>query len=212
MSTLPYTTEIADSLASGKHPNDFADVFVTILRELAAGRPVSPESLAEALDLSLERVNAVLSTEPGVEYNNEGSIVGYGLTLRETPHVFEVEGRRLHTWCALDTLIFPALIGKSAHVFSRCAHTGKPVSLMVTPEGLLDVAPTAAMVSLLRPDPSVGIRASFCCHVHFFASPSAASSWASMHPGVEALPVEAASRLGQAIAAQILKNKKRGTQ
>lgn len=211
MKTSAYITEIADSLASGKQPNDFADVFVTILRELAAGRPVSPESLAKTLDLSSERVNAVLNAEPGIDYDDEGSVVGYGLTLRETPHVFEVEGRRLHTWCALDTLIFPALIGKNAHVFSRCAHTGKEVSLMVTPEGLLDVNRTAAMVSLLRPDPSVGIRDSFCCHVHFFASPSAASSWASMYPGVEAVPVEAASRLGQEIAAQILKNKEKGS-
>ncbi len=211
MKTSAYITEIADRLASGKQPNDFADVFVTILRELAVGRPVATDFLAKTLDLTSERVNAVLNAEPGIEYNNEGSIVGYGLTLRETPHVFEVEGRRLHTWCALDTLMFPALIGKSAHVFSRCAHTGKPVSLMVTPEGLLDVAPTAAMVSLLRPDPSVGIRASFCCHVHFFASTSAASSWASRYPGVEAVPVEAAFRLGQGIAIKILKNRERGS-
>ncbi|WP_455153162.1 organomercurial lyase [Cupriavidus basilensis] len=32
------------------------------------------------------------------------SLVGYGLTLRETRHAFEVDGRRLYTWCAFDTL------------------------------------------------------------------------------------------------------------
>jgi alkylmercury lyase len=50
-----------------------------------------------------------------------------------TPHVFEIDGCRLYTWCALEALMFPALIGKTAHVLSRRAATGVPVSLTFTP-------------------------------------------------------------------------------
>ncbi|MCQ4438245.1 organomercurial lyase, partial [Clostridioides difficile] len=46
------------------------------------------------------------------EWDDYGNVVGYGLTLRETPHTFEVDGRRLYTWCAFDTLFFPALIDR----------------------------------------------------------------------------------------------------
>jgi hypothetical protein len=37
------------------------------------------------------------------EYDAHGRVVfGSGLTLRPNPHRFEVDGRTLYTWCALD--------------------------------------------------------------------------------------------------------------
>ena len=88
------------------------------------GRPVSLVALDAALGWPAQRVATVLEQAPGTEYDEQGNILGLALTLRETPHVFEVEGRRLYTWCALDTLMFPVLIGKTARVASRCANAG----------------------------------------------------------------------------------------
>lgn len=96
----------------------------------------------------------------------DGNVIGYGLTLHETPHTFEVGSRRLYTWCAFDTLFFSALIDRTAHVVSRCAATGVPVSLTVTPTLIQDVAPARATVSLILPQDTPDIRAAFCCHVH----------------------------------------------
>ncbi|AFT84851.1 organomercurial lyase [Paraburkholderia phenoliruptrix] len=89
-------------------------------------------------------------------------------SLRGTPHTFEVDGRRLYTWCAFDTLFFPALIGRTAQVVSRCAVTGVPVSLAVTPAAIRDLEPAGATVSLIVPQDTPDIHHAFCCHVHFF--------------------------------------------
>jgi len=192
-----YSKKIAESLSSGNHPEEFATLIVTLLRQLVLGRPVSLVALDAALGWPAQRVATVLKQAPGTEYDEQGNILGLGLTLRETPHVFEVEGRRLYTWCALDTLMFPVLIGKTARVASRCAATGTPITLTVAPEAVLDVEPAETMVSLLTPGTSPDIRCSFCCHVHFFASPSAANAWALTHQGIEVVPVESAFGLGQ---------------
>lgn len=206
-----YSKKIAESLSSGNHPEEFATLFVTLLRQLVLGRPVSLVALDAALGWPAQRVATVLEQAPGTEYDEQGNILGLALTLRETPHVFEVEGRRLYTWCALDTLMFPVLIGKTARVASRCAATGTPITLTVAPEAVLDVEPAETMVSLLTPGTSPDIRCSFCCHVHFFASPSAANAWALTHQGIEVVPVESAFGLGHEIAHKLLEDSERST-
>ncbi|WLH27201.1 organomercurial lyase [Pseudomonas sp. FP215] len=84
--------------------------------------------------------------------------------------------------------------------------TGRPITLTVAPEAVLHVEPAEAMVSLRTPDTSPDIRCSFCCHVHFFASPSIANSWASTHQGIEVVPVESAFDLGHDVALKLLED------
>lgn len=194
-----YVAEIAERLVPAKRPG-FADIFVALLRELAKGRPVSPTTLAVALDWPAEHVDAVFERAPGTEYDRDGNIVGYGLTLRETAHALEIDGRRLYTWCALDTLIFPSLIGQTTQVYSRCAATGAPISLTVTPSEIRDVEPAGVVASLILPWAATGIRRSFRCHVHFFASLAVARDWASKHAGVEIVNVQDAFGLGCELA------------
>ncbi|CAN5544344.1 organomercurial lyase MerB [soil metagenome] len=194
---------IIDALSGRGRMEAFAPVFVALLRELANGLPVSVRALSKASRQSLEQIDAVLRDAPDIEYDRTGNIVGYGLTQRQTPHSFELEGRRLYTWCALDTLMFPALIGKSARVHSLCPETGAPVSLTVDPHELCVVEPADAAVSLAVPQ--TGIRQSFCCLVHFFSSRAAGDRWALRHPEVEVASVEAAFLLGQEIARRLTK-------
>lgn len=194
------TAGIAKSLLPVSGQDVFPEFFLAVLLELAKGSPISRDALADVLDWPASRVAATLEHAPSTEYDSDGNIVGYGLTLRETPHVFEIDGRRLYAWCALDTLIFPVLIGKTARVLSRCAGTGTPISLTVGPDGVRNVEPAEAAVSLVRLDASPDLRRSFCCHVHFFACPSAAGGWLSQHDGGEVLAVEDAFRVGQELA------------
>lgn len=200
METSLIMQELARRLLPGDAGEEAAQLFRVILCELATGSPVSRERLAELLGWPANKVSAALERASGVEYDGAGHIVGYGLTLRQTPHAFEVDGRRLYTWCALDALMFPSLIGKAAQVFSSCAGTGAPIRLTVAPDGVRDLDPAGAMVSLVQPDASRDIRNSFCCHVHFFASASAAQSWAGSRKHVTVVSVEEAFRLGQELA------------
>ncbi|WP_395803112.1 alkylmercury lyase MerB [Arthrobacter sp. FW306-04-A] len=131
-------------------------------------------------------------------------MIGQGLTLRPTPHRFEVDGAQLYTWCALDTLIFPALLGTTARIDSSCHTTAVPVRLSVSASGVSGVQPATAVVSLVNPEDMSSIRSAFCNLVHFFASPEAAQPWLTAHPGGSVLPVAVACRLGTAMAESLL--------
>jgi alkylmercury lyase len=205
MNLARYTAELVERLTMASRSEGFADLFAVLLRELSKGSPVSPAALALALDWPVGRVTAALEQAVSTEWDDDGNVVGYGLTLRETPHTFEVGGQRLYTWCAFDTLFFPALIDRAAHVVSRCATTGVPVSLTVTPTVIQDVAPTGAAVSLILPQDTPDLRAAFCCHVHFFASAAVGNDWASTHAGVDIVNVQDAFAVGRERAERLLR-------
>ncbi len=194
---------IAERLAPANRPQGFRVLLVTLLRELAKGSPVSKDALAQSLGWPVDRVGAVLEMAPVTEYDDNGNVIGYGISLRKTQHAFEIDGQRLYTWCALDTLIFPAVIGKTARVLSHCPQTGEPILLPVTPDEVRRLEPAVAVVSLLMPGTSPDIRSSFCCHVHFFACASAGETWSSGHAGSEIVSVAEAFRFGRAIARQL---------
>jgi alkylmercury lyase len=205
MNLARYTAELVERLTMGNRSEGFADLFVVLLRELSKGAPVSPTALALALDWPVGRVTAALEQAVSTEWDDDGNVVGYGLTLRETPHTFEVGGRRLYAWCAFDTLFFPALIDRTAHVTSRCAATGVPVSLTVTPTVIGDVAPAGAAVPLILPQDTPDIRAAFCCHVHFFASDAVGHEWASTHAGADIVNVHDAFAVVRERAERLLR-------
>lgn len=175
-----------------------------LVRLLARGEPVSIEAAAAALAWSPERVGVLVAKMGGIERDERGAIVAAGLSLRETPHVFEVGGKRLYTWCALDTLMFPIVLDTIATVESPCAATGQCVRLAVSPRGVMQVAPADAVVSIALPDDGAcDLRGTFCNHVHFFASRETAVSWMASHPTGQIASVADAFELGRWIAGRI---------
>lgn len=166
-----------------------------LLRKLARGAPVNIYDLAAETDTPVERVRQVLARQSDIEYDEQGRIVGNGITLRPTPHQFEVDGQRLYTWCALDTLVFPAMLGKPARVQSPCYASGVPIQVEVEPDRIESVEPATAVVSLVTPGDCSAIRASFCEHVHLFAGAELASGWLQHHAGGSLVPVAEAQRL-----------------
>jgi alkylmercury lyase len=202
MDVTTYAAEVAARLLPAEGSEGCADLLFALLRELAKGLPVRHETLAAALGWSAERLAAVLEQQPCTEYDGDGNIIGYGITLNETAHAFEIDGHRLYTWCALDALMFPVMIGKTARVLSRCPATGLSASLTVTPDGLRDVEPTSAVVSLPPLEAAPNIRRSFCCHVHFYASASAAHR--SVEPRTEVVSAADGFRLGRLIVDQLM--------
>ncbi|UQA91153.1 organomercurial lyase MerB [Streptomyces halobius] len=175
-----------------------------LLQLIARGEPVTAQQLAQATGRTTDQVREALAANPDTEYDRHGRITGSGLTLNPTPHRFEVDGIQLYTWCALDTLVFPVVLGRIARVTSPCHATGRPVRLTVAPDRLTSVEPATAVVSLVTPDAPASIRTAFCNQVHFFATPDAASGWLEEHPGATVLPVADAYELGRPLTETLL--------
>lgn len=195
--------ELARRLAAGLRASgggqSMVGLFRPVLRLLARGEPVAPEQIAAATGRPAVEVVAALRRLPSAEWDAAGRLVGLGLTLRPTPHAFEVDGRTLFTWCALDTLVFPALLERPARVVSRSPGGGAEVRVQVRPAGVERVEPPEAVVSLVVPQPAENVRRVFCDLVHFFPAPQAAATWLAEHPGAVVLPVEEAFRLGRLV-------------
>jgi len=168
---------------------------------LARGDPVSVDQIAAAMGSSADTIREGLAATGGVEYDADGHVVGLGLTLRPTPHRFEVGGRTLYTWCALDALAFPRLLHAPARVESRCPASGRLVRLELLADQILLVDPPDAVVSIVARTggEATGVRTSFCDHVSFFSSAEAAKPWLATHPGGAVLPVGEAYQLARGL-------------
>jgi alkylmercury lyase len=178
-----------------------------LLRLLADGQPVSIEDLAATAGRPVDDIHQTIASFPDIELDDQGRIVGYGLTLRETPHHFEVDGKCLYTWCALDTLVFPALLGRTARIESPCHGTGTTVRVTVGPTGVTSVDPATAVVSIVVFDKPDSIRGAFCDHVHFFESTQSAQGWLDEHPAGTVHAVAAAFGLGQPLVETLLEQR-----
>lgn len=193
---------LADQLATGLAQAGTAratpGLYRPLLRLLAGGEPVTTAALADAAGRPEPQVAQALTAWPDTEYDDAGRIIGYGITQRPTPHRFIVAGRQLYTWCALDTLIFPAILDQPAHVESPCHATSTPVRLTVHPtDGVTDLDPATAVVSIVTVEHNCdSVRTAFCDQVHFFTDAAAATGWLDQHPGMHVLPVADAYQLG----------------
>lgn len=151
-----------------------------------------------------------LAAVPDTEYDEQGRIIGQGLTLRPTRHRFTVAGQELYTWCALDTLIFPTILDRPASIESESPVSRQPVRVSVTSSGVTSVEPETAVVSLVNPENLASIRSSFCDQVHYFTSAEDAAPWLAAHPEAQIVGVNEAHQLGAALTAQVLEQHRVG--
>ena len=164
------------------------------LRRSPHGRAMTPH-----------RVRALLDTWPGVFRDDEGRVIGFwGLSTRRLSptHCFRVGERELYAWCAWDTLFLPGILGQTAQIESTCPTTGESISLVVSPERVVDVSHPDAVVSFLTPDHfDADVIQGFCHFVHFFASEAAGNTWTETHPGTFLLSLDEAFELGRMVNA-----------
>ncbi len=104
---------------------DEARLLMRMWRRLADGHPVRPEQvvqIAGSIQMPLNAATAFVSRLS--ERDDAGNIVGImGLSQKNHPHRFEVDGRVLSTWCAWDSLFLSPLLGREAKVESACPAT-----------------------------------------------------------------------------------------
>lgn len=178
-------------------------LLVRLWRVLAKGQPLDRtdiEAAAEAAGIEISAAIDFLATV--TERDESGRISGLlGLSLNAHPHRFTVGGITFSTWCAIDTLFLPAMLDAVARVESTSPVSGKVVRLTVSNDGVSDLTPDEAVVSLpvLRADEvdtssTEGIWRAFCHRIYFFADEGEAERWCEGKGEMEVVSVDAAWR------------------
>lgn len=187
--SLPDDAGFAEFIASF----DGHEIIPHLVRLIARGRPAGIDEISAASGWPAARVEAMLRNQGGTEWQDDGKVVGFGLTLRPTRHRMTVHGYDFFTWCASDALFFPLILGAPAKVESTCPATGERIRIEVQPDTLSSVSPAQAVVSQLhRPELFGDIHADICDQGYFFATASVAEPWITAHPDGVVLPVQEA--------------------
>lgn len=185
---------VSDFTVLGNNPGAAALMRLSrpTIRMLAEGRAVSVDEIGAASDMSTQEVRSLLLQLPDVEWDDAGHVVALGLTPRPTDHVMDFDGRTMYAWCALDTLMFGALLERPLVIRSRAPGTSDRVRVEIDTDRLVDVQPSAAVMSWVgetNADDFYTLRATFCHHIHFFPSAESAGDWLAVHPGGAILPL-----------------------
>lgn len=188
---------VAEALRTAAPTLDPAEqrMALELYRMLLAARPVEPSDLAARNGMSIDDVEVALDRWPGVFRDRKGRVIGFwGLAIRGMPHRFTTSAGRITTWCALDPLIIAPLVTDRADVESNDPVSGETIRLTVTPEGVSNVGPSTAVMSMLQPSAPFGhdVVEAFCHFVHFFASRDSAARWTAEHPGTFVLSIDEA--------------------
>ncbi len=188
-------------------------VGLEIYRQLSRGEPVSTSGLAQALGIPPHEAD-VLLTHPNLKSltytDNKGGIIGFGgLAIRPMPHRFNLNGRRLYTWCAWDSLFIPVILGQAAEVESPAPGGSNIVRLRVGPDRIERIDPEDAVMSFLLPTAqtfqadALKAMASFCHFIFFFPDRARALAWTSQHQDTMVISLPEAFELGrQTVAAR----------
>jgi alkylmercury lyase len=162
---------------------------------LLEGKPLPPDRIAAYLQLTQDEVADLIE---GAELDQDGNVVGFGLSIVPTPHSYQIDGRQLYVWCAGDAITFPILHKNTAAIESPDPISGEKIRLTSTPEGVRDVKPATTVVSWVPGTASPDqIRSTFCDFTHFFTSATTALEYVEKHPGLVVVPIEQVFQIGQ---------------
>ncbi len=182
-----------------------------IFRQLSSGEAVSTFGLAKALTSPPSEVDELLA-HPNLKSltyrDKEGDIIGFGgLAVRPMPHRFNLNGRRLFTWCAWDSLFLPVILRQVADVESPPPRGSGLVRLRIGWDGIERVQPEGAVMSFLLPTAetfradALKAMASFCHYIFFFPDRESAMAWTAQHPDTSVISLPDAFELGRQMVA-----------
>ncbi len=196
--------ELARSIGAAIPTLDVTEqqIALATYRLLAGGKPVATEAIAGAVGVPAARVEAALESWPGVYRDDARRVAGFwgvGIMPLDPEYSLQIDGKTSYAWCALDTLFIPPLIGKTVSVQATDPVNGQRVSLVVDGNGVREVTPPGAMVSMLIPDGPFGydVIESFCHKVLFFTSEKSGRTWVAEHEGTTLLTVQEAFEVGR---------------
>ncbi len=151
--------------------------------------PIPIPNFAQLLKLS-EKEALAFATQKG-ELNSEGNLVGLlGLSITPTNHKLVINHQDFYTWCAADTLIFPALLNVSAFIKSTDPINGEAIEIAIETDEITHISPAETYISWVAQVDENDIRCSMCNRVHFFSSEKTARQWHTTNQDARIFSVE----------------------
>ena len=187
--------EIVETLIASFGSSDEGTVeamrlFVQAQKLLLEGRPVSPDQIGSRLRMPKHQAISILG-HMGAAFDDEGYLVGLGLSVVPTQHSYMINGHQLYVWCAADAISFPILHKATAVITSPDPISGELVRLTSSPKGVSAVEPRTAVITIVTGEEGISnIRANVCNHQHFFTSVDTSSEYVARHPGLAIATIE----------------------
>ncbi len=203
---------LADFLRDGRLLHqagaDAQRVQTALYRLVAEGAPVDPDRLADAVGLGRDEVAEIIEVIPPSNFQRDEAnrIVGFrGLGQVPSRHRLTLAdpllaGHKLYAWCAFDCLFLPALLDGAMEVASTCPVTRAEIRLTITPMGVAQVQPESVVMSFVTPETAslhADLHGTFCRHVNFFASATAAETWRADNRGATIITLDQGFELGR---------------
>jgi alkylmercury lyase len=207
MTESTQTNRIVDEghtlLAAQGDPEILRRLIPAAIRLLAEGEPVGTAQIADASGVSADQVEASLRGVGDVEWTADDRVEGFGLTRRPTQHRFRIGETDLYTWCAMDTLIFAAILDRPVQIESPDGATGEVLRLEVDGRRIIAADPASIVVSWFVDPTATGLRAATCQFGQFFASRDSAAAWAEQYPQGGVLALDEALDAARALASDV---------
>lgn len=212
----PSATELVQEIHNNNaldFGRDLSLAALRLLELLAAGHQIPrAEALAAIDELDIDHEKAYAFLDSSTERTEGGDIAGFGLTCNQTSHRVTIDGARLGTWCAMDTMIFAVVLGRTLLVESTAPGTDQTVRLTATPHGPDHIDPAGAVITWPRRSKTEvdlgsvsGILATLCNHSLFFADRAQAEQWASGRDDIAILPIQDGFAIARAVADSFLR-------
>lgn len=122
----------------------------------------------------------------------DGRVTGaYGLTVEPTEYRLDLDGRRLHAWCALDAVGIPAALGADAIVDAPIRGSDDTIRLRIEGGRLVDDGGQDIRIALPDVRLDADVRRDVCPEIAFYRAADAPP-----HPRVAHLALDEAIAVG----------------
>lgn len=160
-----------------------------VYQMIMTGSPIPFAQFSRLLNVSCNEAEEIARLYG--ERNDKAEIIGFlGLTLAPTQHKLILRDKVVFSWCAADTLLFPAYLSFAAKVESTDPVSKELVQLSINEDFLEWTDPVPLYISWVNKIDPGNIRKTMCDRTHFFSSEETASQWRKENMDAAILNVE----------------------
>lgn len=149
----------------------------------------SNETISKELNIDLKSIQEIINSakNKGILTLDEGRITGtYGVSGMPTSHSFSIHDKKIHVWCAIDSLGIPLVLHQDSEIHSRCLYCKTPINV-TTQGGELEKFDSNVLVFVGFSGEIQKISEDFCPYINYFCSTKHLQEWKENHSGVKGI-------------------------